>query len=137
MIRSMPWKMDKMVMQTDLNMNGHSIINHHVKSNFVMPSVFHSTKNSTFALFGGDDKVVIPVKCRIIKVRLQIIDDEKITPIFLTINNHVGRGTNAKNQTYNFDVPLLEGHLFEVRVQDSQGGVPPIKCRISLLFETL
>ena len=82
---------------------------------------------------------MLPINCKVVKCCTEIVDDlQTYPPIFVIINNSIGRGTNSKNQSYNMDVILLEGNLFHVRVYNNKAKVPPInECLVSLLLEKM
>ena len=129
----------KMVMQTSLDMNNHAIINSpSFRSSFVMSVVYNKTLDQTFALFSGVESVVVPANCKIVKCCIHILDTlQTYPPIYVTINNSIGRGTGGQSQTSKMNVVLLECNVFRVRVLSDQAKVPSInKCLVSLLLET-
>ena len=63
----------KVVMQANLDMNQHSIINSpSLRSSFVINGVYDRTINQSFVKFSGEDQVILPTKCKLIRCNLKI-----------------------------------------------------------------
>ena len=129
----------KMVMQTDLDLNNHQRLNYTPKNRFVINGVYNKSIDSLYTVFSRQQKVLVPVYCKVVKCCIQIIDNlQTYPPIFILINNSLGRGTSSKYQSYNMNVILLEGNIFHVKVYDNQQRVPSInECLVTLLLETM
>ena len=67
-----------------------------------------------------------------------IIDNlQTYPPIFILVNNAIGRGTSNKYQSYDMNIILMEGNLFHVKVYDNKQRVPPVnEALVSVLLET-
>nr|DAC81279.1 TPA_asm: CC1 [Corynactis coral adintovirus] len=130
----------KMLMKVDLDLNGHNLLNTPTpKQQFLINGVYKKNMDATYTLFSGEQKVLVPLHCRILKVGLSIIDDlQTYPPIFIIANNSVGRGVSAKYQKYDLNVILVEGNVFHVTIYDSKQRAPPINsCLVTVLLETL
>ena len=126
-------------MNMDLNMNHHTIINlPSLKSRFFITGVYDKKLDPVYTLFSGQQELLFPINCKVIKCCIKIIDNlETYPPIFILVNNSLGEGTSSEYQSYDMDVILLEGNLFHVKVYNNQHQVPPVtKCLVSVLLET-
>ena len=130
------------VMQSDLDMNNHAIINSpSLRSVFVINGAYDRSKNQSFVQFSGKQEVMIPVNCKIVKCRIKITDTlSSYPPIAVRINNKTVRGTNTRKQSYNIDLNLLEDDIIRMQIMQSvsqQSSLPTVsKCVVSLLLET-
>ena len=133
----------KVVMQANLDMNQHSIINSpSLKSSFVINGVYDRTSNQSFVKFSGEDQVILPVKCKLIRCNLKILHTfSSYSPITVRINNKTITGTNTRKQSYNVNLDLLEDDTVKVQIIQTGTGLQSTinlvdKCVVSLLFET-
>ena len=131
------------VMQANLDMNQHSIINSpSLRSAFVINGVYDRTINQSFVKFSGEDQVILPAKCKLIRCNLKILHAfSSYSPITVKINNKTVTGTNTRKQSYNIDLDLQEDDTFKVQIIQSGGGLQSTinlvsKCVVSLLLET-
>ena len=90
-------------------------------------------------MFSGQQKVLVPINCKVVKCCIHIIDNLQTYPqIFILVNNVIGRGTSSKYQSYILNVVSLEGNTFHVKVYDNQQRVPSInECLVTLLLEII
>ena len=133
----------KVVMQANLDMNQHSIINSpSLRSSFVINGVYDRTVNQSFVKFSGEDQVILPTKCKLIRCNLKILHTfSTYSPITVRINNKTVTGTNTRKQSYNIDLDLQEDDTFRVQIIQTGTGLQSTinlvdKCVVSLLFET-
>ena len=132
-----------MVMQADLDMNQHSIINSpSLRSSFVINGVYDRTSNQSFVKFSGEDQVILPAKCKLIRCNLKILHTfSTYSPLTVKINNKTVTGTNTRKQSYNINLDLLEDDTVKVQIIQTGTGLQSTinlvnKCVVSLLFET-
>ena len=58
----------KMVMETDLDLNGHKILKSNLKNNFMLLGRFRSSESGTSILFDNYfNDIILPIRCKIIK----------------------------------------------------------------------
>ena len=78
------------------------------------------------------------MNCKVIKCCISIADNlQTYPPIFILVNNGMGKGTSNKYQSYHMNVTLMEGNIFQVKVYDNKQRVPPVnEALVSLLLET-
>ena len=70
-----------MVMQTDLDLNGHKIDNSNLKNNFMLIGRFRSSESGTNILFDNYfNDIVIPIRCKLIKAFSQILSKTSSFP---------------------------------------------------------
>ena len=133
----------KMVMQANLDMNQHTIINSpSLRSSFFINGVYDRTINQSFVKFSGEDQIILPAKCKLIRCNLKILHAfSSYSPITVRINNKTVTGTNTRKQSYNIDLDLQEDDTFKVQIIQTGTGLQSTiklvdKCVVSLLFET-
>ena len=132
-----------MVMQTDLNMNNHQILNSNLKNNFMLIGRFKRSGNEINVLFDNYfNDIIIPIRCKLIKVHSQILSKTSSFPqltLFLA-EKASQSGTNFSSdnriQTFTFsNVVYNEGELFSatIYVQSGDSGAG----QITFLFEII
>ena len=133
----------KVVMQANLDMNQHAIINSpSLRSSFVINGVYDRSIQQSFVKFSGEDQVILPAKCKLIRCNLKILHTfSSYSPITVRINNKTITGTNTRKQSYNVNLDLLEDDTVKVQIIQTGTGLQSTinlvdKCVVSLLFET-
>ena len=133
----------KVVMQANLDMNQHAIINSpSLRSSFVINGVYNRSIQQSFVKFSGEDQVILPAKCKLIRCNLKILHTfSSYSPITVRINNKTVTGTNTRKQSYNVNLDLLEDDTVKVQIIQTGTGLQSTiklvdKCVVSLLFET-
>ena len=133
----------KVVMQSNLDMNQHAIINSpSLKSSFVINGVYDRSIQQSFVKFSGEDQVILPTKCKLLRCNLKILHAFlSHSPITVRINNKTVTGTNTRKQSYNVNLDLLEDDTVKVQIIQTGTGLQSTiklvdKCVVSLLFET-
>ena len=133
----------KMVMEIDLDMNNHAIINSSsLKSVSVINGVYNKSVDQSFVQFSGGGQVIVPLNCKIVKCKIKITETlSSYSPVTVKINNKTVTGTSTKKQSYNIDLDLLEDDIFKVQIIQSGSGLQSggnlfSKCGVSLLLET-
>ena len=133
-----------MVMQTDLDLNGHKIGNSNLKNNFMLIGRFRSSESGTNILFDNYfNDIVIPIRCKIIKVYSQILTKTSSFPqltLILVGKKATQSGTNFSGdnriQTFTFpNVVYQEGELFSARIKNQSGNIGA--GQITFLFEII
>ena len=131
------------VMETDLNMNNHAIINSpSLRSVFFINGVYNRSVDQLFVRFSGEQQVMVPVDCKMLKCHTKIINTlSTYPPITVTINNKTVTGFNGRKQYHNINLNLLDGDTFRMKIQwnalGGQGTGSSINnCLVSLLLET-
>ena len=139
----------KMVMETDLDLNGHKILNSNLKNNFMLLGRFRKSGNEINVLFDNFfNDIVIPIRCKLIKAFSQILSKISSFPQ-LTLALPSGKasqsgtkatqsGTNFSGdnriQTFSFpNVVYQEGELFSARIKNQSGNIGA--GQITFLFE--
>ena len=133
----------KVVMQANLDMNQHAIINSpSLRSSFVINGVYDRSIQQSFVKFSGEDQVILPAKCKLIRCNLKILHTfSTYSPLTVKINNKTITGTNTRKQSYNVNLDLLEDDTVKVQIIQTGSGLQSTiklvdKCVVSLLFET-
>ena len=130
----------KMVMETDLDLNGHKILKSNLKNNFMLIGRFRSSESGTNILFDNYfNDIILPIRCKIIKVYSQILTKTSSFPqltLILVGKKASQSGTNFSGdnriQTFSFpNVVYQEGELFSARIKNQSGGAG----QITFLFE--
>ena len=120
-----------MVMQTDLDLNGHKIGNSNLKNNFMLIGRFRSSESGTNILFDNYfNDIVIPIRCKLIKAFSQILSKTSSFPqltLILVGKKASQSGTNFSGdnriQTFTFpNVVYQEGELFSARIKNQSGA---------------
>ena len=130
-----------MVMQTDLDLNNHQILNSNLKNNFMLIGRFRRSGNEINILFDNYfNDIVIPIRCKLIKAFSQILSKTSSFPqLTLTLPKKASQsGTNFSSdnriQTFTFpNVVYQEGELFSARIKVQSGDVGA--AQITFLFE--
>ena len=133
----------KMVMQTDLDLNGHKIGNSNLKNNFMLIGRFRKSGKEINILFDNYfNDIVIPIRCKLIKAFSQILSKTSSFPqLTLTLPKKASQsGTNFSSdnriQTFTFpNVVYQEGELFSARIKVQSGDVGA--AQITFLFEII
>ena len=122
----------KMVMETDLDLNGHKIGNSNLKNNFMLIGRFRSSESGTNILFDNYfNDIVIPIRCHLIKAFSQILSKTSSFPqltLILVGKKASQSGTNFSGdnriQTFTFpNVVYQEGELFSARIKNQSGNI--------------
>ena len=132
-----------MVMQTDLDLNNHQILNSNLKNNFMLIGRFRRSGNEINILFDNYfNDIVIPIRCKLIKAFSQILSKTSSFPqLTLTLPKKASQsGTNFSGdnriQTFTFpNVVYQEGELFSARIKVQSGDVGA--AQITFLFEII
>ena len=139
----------KMVMETDLDLNGHKILNSNLKNNFMLLGRFRKSGNEINVLFDNFfNDIVIPIRCKLIKAFSQILSKTSSFPqltLALPSEKTTQSGTKATQsgtnfsgdnriQTFSFpNVVYQEGELFSARIKNQSGNIGA--GQITFLFE--
>ena len=134
----------KMVMETDLDLNGHKILNSNLKNNFMLLGRFRESGNEINVLFDNYfNEIILPIRCKLIKAFSQILTKISSFPqLTLTLpNKEIQRGTNFSGdniiQTFSFpNVVYQEGELFSASLRDQSGNIVRA-AQITFLFEII
>ena len=132
----------KMVLETDLGLNGHKILNSNLKNNFMLLGRFRESGNEINVLFDNYfNEIILPIRCKLIKAFSQILTKISSFPqLTLTLpNKEIQRGTNFSGdniiQTFSFpNVVYQEGELFSASLKDQSGNIVRA-AQITFLFE--
>ena len=133
-----------MVMQTDLDLNGHKIGNSNLKNNFMLIGRFRSSESGTNILFDNYfNDIDIPIRCKLIKAFSQILSKTSSFPqltLILVGKKASQSGTNFSGdnriQTFTFpNVVYQEGELFSARIKNQSGNIGA--GQITFLFEII
>ena len=133
-----------MVMQTDLDLNGHKIGNSNLKNNFMLIGRVRSSESGTNILFDNYfNDIVIPIRCKLIKAFSQILSKTSSFPqltLILVGKKASQSGTNFSGdnriQTFTFpNVVYQEGELFSARIKNQSGNIGA--GQITFLFEII
>ena len=133
----------KMVMETDLDLNGHKIFNSNLKNNFMLLGRFRESGNEINVLFDNYfNEIILPIRCKLIKAFSQILTKISSFPqLTLTLpNKEIQRGTNFSGdnriQTFTFpNVVYNEGELFSATIYAQSGDSGA--GQITFLFEII
>ena len=133
----------KMVMETDLDLNNHQILNSNLKNNFMLIGRFRKSGKEINILFDNYfNDIVIPIRCKLIKAFSQILSKTSSFPqLTLTLPKKASQsGTNFSGdnriQTFTFsNVVYQEGELFSARIKVQSGDVGA--AQITFLFEII
>ena len=132
----------KMVMETDLDLNGHKILKSNLKNNFMLIGRFRESGNEINVLFDNYfNEIILPIKCKIIKAFSQILTKISSFPqltLILVGKKATQSGTNFSEdnriQTFSFpNVVYQEGELFSARIKNQSGNIGA--GQITFLFE--
>ena len=132
----------KMVMETDLDLNGHKILNSNLKNNFMLIGRFRRSIKEINIIFDNYfSDIVIPIRCKLIKAFSQILSKTSSFPQqILTLTGKASQsGTNfsENNRIQTFSFPNLvyqEGEIFSASTKNQSGGEVD-SGQITFLFE--
>ena len=127
-----------MIMQANLNMNNHAIINSPSLSKmFIINGFYDRSKNSTNVLFSGGEQVVIPINCKIVKCKTKIVDilQTYFALSFNISNKWVQGNNNARNQNFDLDQKINENDEIYMVLAENKLMLFN-KCVVTLLLET-
>ena len=136
------FKGGKMVMETDLDLNNHQILNSNLKNNFMLIGRFRKSGNEINILFDNYfNDIVIPIRCKLIKVYSQFLSKTSSFPqLTLTLPKKASQsGTNFSSdnriQTFTFsNVVYREGEFFLANIKVQSGDIVGA-AQITFLFE--
>ena len=132
----------KMVMETDLDLNGHKILKSNLKNNFMLIGRFRRSIKEINIIFDNYfSDIVIPIRCKLIKAFSQILSKTSSFPQqILTLTGKASQsGTNfsENNRIQTFSFPNLvyqEGEIFSASIKNQSGGEVD-SGQITFLFE--
>ena len=132
----------KMVMETDLDLNGHKIFKSNLKNNFMLIGRFRRSIKEINIIFDNYfSDIVIPIRCKLIKAFSQILSKTSSFPQqILTLTGKASQsGTNfsENNRIQTFSFPNLvyqEGEIFSASIKNQSGGEVD-SGQITFLFE--
>ena len=134
----------KMVMETDLDLNGHKISNSNLKNNFMLIGRVRSSESGTNILFDNYfNDIVIPIRCKLIKAFSQILSKTSSFPHLTLIlvgkkASQSGTSFSGDNRIQTFTFPNVvyqEGELFSARINNQSGNIGA--GQITFLFEII
>ena len=131
-----------MVMETDLDLNGHKILKSNLKNNFMLIGRFRRSIKEINIIFDNYfSDIVIPIRCKLIKAFSQILSKTSSFPQqILTLTGKASQsGTNfsENNRIQTFSFPNLvyqEGEIFSASIKNQSGGEVD-SGQITFLFE--
>ena len=132
----------KMVMETDLDLNGHKILNSNLKNNFMLIGRFRRTSGDDINILFDNffNEIILPIRCKLIEAYSQITTKTSSFPqltLFLP-NNQTQSGTRLsddnRKQKFSFANVVYEaGESFSARIEDRSLNVSG--AQITFLFE--
>ena len=132
----------KMVMETDLDLNGHKILNSNLKNNFMLIGRFRRTSGDDINILFDNffNEIILPIRCKLIEAYSQITTKTSSFPqltLFLP-NNQTQSGTRLsddnRKQKFSFANVVYEaGEPFSARIEDRSLNVSG--AQITFLFE--
>ena len=132
----------KMVMETDLDLNGHKILNSNLKNNFMLIGRFRRTSGDDINILFDNffNEIILPIRCKLIEAYSQITTKTSSFPqltLFLP-NNQTQSGTRLsddnRKQKFSFANFVYEaGESFSARIEDRSLNVSG--AQITFLFE--
>ena len=131
----------KMVMETDLDLNGHKILNSNLKNNFMLIGRFRRTSGDDINILFDNffNEIILPIRCKLIEAYSQITTKTSSFPqLTLHIKNQTQSGTRLsddnKKQKFSFANVVYEaGESFSTRIEDRSLNVSG--AQITFLFE--
>ena len=128
----------KMVMETDLDLNHHKLLNG-PKPKFLISGFYNRIKNKKFVLFHDQQStfILLPVNCRLVKVVLYMVN---VLDLFLAVDikvqhrvaNQIVNGSQHHIQSYDFNLKIPETTpLFVKLITDAE----VTKCFFGLYFK--
>ena len=134
----------KMVMETDLDLNGHKILNSNLKNNFMLIGRFRRTSGDDINILFDNffNEIILPIRCKLIEAYSQITTKTSSFPqltLFLP-NNQTQSGTRLsddnRKQKFSFANFVYEaGESFSARIEDRSLNVSG--AQITFLFEII
>ena len=134
----------KMVMETDLDLNGHKILNSNLKNNFMLIGRFRRTSGDDINILFDNffNEIILPIRCKLIEAYSQIKTKTSSFPqltLFLP-NNQTQSGTRLsddnRKQKFSFANVVYEaGEPFSARIEDRSLNVSG--AQITFLFEII
>ena len=133
----------KMVMETDLDLNGHKILNSNLKNNFMLIGRFRRTSGDDINILFDNffNEIILPIRCKLIEAYSQITTKTSSFPqLNLHIKNQTQSGTRLsddnKKQKFSFANVVYEaGESFSTRIEDRSLNVSG--AQITFLFEII
>ena len=133
----------KMVMETDLDLNGHKILNSNLKNNFRLIGRFRRTSGDDINILFDNffNEIILPIRCKLIEAYSQITTKTSSFPqLTLHIKNQTQSGTRLsddnKKQKFSFANVVYEaGESFSTRIEDRSLNVSG--AQITFLFEII
>ena len=131
----------KMVMETDLDLNGHKILNSNLKNNFMLIGRFRRTSGDDINILFDNffNEIILPIRCKLIEAYSQITTKTSSFPqLTLHIKNQTQSRTRLsddnKKQKFSFANVVYEaGESFSTRIEDRSLNVSG--AQITFLFE--
>ena len=133
----------KMVMETDLDLNGHKIDNSNLKNNFMLIGRFRRTSGDDINILFDNffNEIILPIRCKLIEAYSQITTKTSSFPqLTLHIKNQTQSGTRLsddnRKQKFSFANVVYEaGESFSARIEDRSLNVSG--AQITFLFEII
>ena len=133
----------KMVMETDLDLNGHKILNSNLKNNFMLIGRFRRTSGDDINILFDNffNEIILPIRCKLIEAYSQITTKTSSFPqLTLHIKNQTQSGTRLsddnRKQKFSFANVVYEaGESFSARIEDRSLNVSG--AQITFLFEII
>ena len=133
----------KMVMETDLDLNGHRILNSNLKNNFMLIGRFRRTSGDDINILFDNffNEIILPIRCKLIEAYSQITTKTSSFPqLTLHIKNQTQSGTRLsddnRKQKFSFANVVYEaGESFSARIEDRSLNVSG--AQITFLFEII
>ena len=130
----------KMVMETDLDLNGHKIFNSNLKNNFMLIGRFRRTSGDDINILFDNffNEIILPIRCKLIEAYSQITTKTSFPQLTLHIKNQTQSGTRLsddnRKQKFSFANVVYEaGESFSARIEDRSLNVSG--AQITFLFE--
>ena len=130
----------KMVMETDLDLNGHKIFNSNLKNNFMLLGRFRRTSGDDINILFDNffNEIILPIRCKLIEAYSQITTKTSFPQLTLHIKNQTQSGTRLsddnRKQKFSFANVVYEaGESFSARIEDRSLNVSG--AQITFLFE--
>ena len=78
-----------MVMETDLDLNGHKILNSNLKNNFMLLGRFRRTSGDDINILFDNffNEIILPIRCKLIEAYSQITTKTSFPQLTLHIKN--------------------------------------------------
>ena len=129
----------KMVMETDLDLNGHKILNSNLKNNFMLLGRFRRTSGDDINILFDNffNEIILPIRCKLIEAYSQITTKTSFPQLTLHIKNQTQSGTRLsddnRKQKFSFANVVYEaGESFSARIEDRSLNVSALKSHFFL-----